>query len=99
MSSIITAAQRRRICWLALSFLASSVLTPLLSLGISGAQAQQVAEQLPAIEISSPGDQNRTRAKPSSDEGSGSRRAAPNVSQTSKPGGGPANSPAVTPLS
>ena len=53
--------------------LASSFLAPLVSLGISGAQAQQTAstEQLPPIEVSPPGDQNRTRAKPTYDEGSG----------------------------
>src|SRR6476646_5096279 len=93
MSSIIAiAAQRRRTYWLASSFL-----VPVLTLGFSAARAQQASsDQLPPIEISPPGDQNRTRAKPSSDEGSGSRRAAPNVSQTSSPGGEPTNSPNVS---
>jgi iron complex outermembrane receptor protein len=93
MSSTVTAAQRRRTC-----LLASSFLVPVLSLGISAAKAQQISsDQLPPIEISPPGDENRTRARPISDEGSGSRRAAPNVSQTSSPGGAPANSPSVSP--
>ena len=61
MSPTILAAQRRRSCLLASTFLA-----PVLSLGISAANAQQPpsANHLPPIEISSPGDQNRTRAKP-----------------------------------
>ena len=67
MSFAITAAQAAPPFLLASSFLA-----PLVSLGISGAQAQQTAstEQLPPIEVSPPGDQNRTRAKPAFDEGS-----------------------------
>src|SRR3984893_18658551 len=89
MSSIIKAAARRRTYWLASSFL-----VPVLSLGFSAAKAQQTpSEQLPPIEVSPPSDANRTRAKPITDEGSGSRRVAPNVSQTSSPGGAPANSP------
>src|SRR5258707_2000148 len=92
MSSTLKAAQRRRTCLLASSFLAT-----LLSLGISAAKAQQIySDQLPPIEVSPPGDQNRTRAKPVNDEGSGSRRIAPNVSQTSSPGGAPASSPNVS---
>ena len=61
MSSTILAAKRRRHLLLASSFLA-----PIIALGISGAQAQQTAaaDQLPAIEVNPPGDQNRTRAKP-----------------------------------
>src|SRR5713226_7169131 len=92
MSSTLKAAQRRRTC-----LLASSFLVPVLSLGIPTAKAQQISsDQLPPIEVSPPGDQNRTRAKPVNDEGSGSRRVAPNVSQTSSPGGAPANSPNVS---
>ena len=72
MSSAIVAAQRRRNYLLATTFLG-----PILSLGISATEAQQSASNpLPAIEISSPGDQTRTRAKPITDEGSGSRRVA-----------------------
>ena len=64
MSATISAARRRHV------LLASSLLVPLLSLGMSGAHAQQTAssEQLPPIEVSAPTDQNRTRAKPTYDE-------------------------------
>jgi iron complex outermembrane receptor protein len=79
MFSAIVAAQRRR-----RFLLASSFLVPMLSLGISAAKAQQPApDQLPPIEVSPPGDLNRTRAKPISDEGSGVRRVAPKVAPTS----------------
>jgi iron complex outermembrane recepter protein len=68
-----TSATRQRRFWLASSFL-----IPIVSLGISGAQAQQTtAEQLPPIEVTSPTDPNRTRAKPTYDEGSTSRRVVP----------------------
>ena len=63
MSSISPAAQRRRTC-----LLASTFLVPVLSFGVSTAHAQQVANALPPIEINSP-DENRTRAKPVTDEG------------------------------
>ena len=77
MSSVIIAVQRRRSC-----LLASTFLMPVLSLGISAANAQQTASSnpLPPIEISPPGDQNRTRARPIRE--SGSRRVVPNVSPT-----------------
>jgi iron complex outermembrane receptor protein len=92
MSSILKAALRRRSC-----LLVSSFLVPILSLGISAAKAQQIAsDQLPPIEVSPPGDENRTRARPVNDAGSGPRRVAPSVSQTSSPGGAPANSPNVS---
>ncbi len=95
MSSAIVAAQRRRNCLLATTFLG-----PILSLGISAAEAQQSASNpLPAIEISSPEDQTRTRAKPITDEGSGSRRVAPKISQTTNtniaPASGSNGSPAT----
>jgi iron complex outermembrane receptor protein len=95
VSSTIIAAHRRRVCLFASSFLVLP-----LSLGISTARAQQAsANQLPAIEVSPPGDQNRTRAKPASDEGSGSRRAPPKVSATGSPdsNGVPSSSPDVAP--
>src|ERR1700694_2675255 len=101
MSAAIVAAQQRRSC-----LLASTFFVPILSLGISAAEAQQSASPspLPPIEISSPGDENRTRAKPVTDEGSGVRRVAPRVAQPANtnvaPGGGPStaqtsNAPAV----
>jgi iron complex outermembrane receptor protein len=78
MSSFPKAAQRRRTF-----LLASSFLVPALSLGISAAKAQQAApDQLPPIEVSSPVDQTRTRAKPLTDEESGSRRVVPNGAST-----------------
>jgi len=68
-----TSATRQRRFWLTTSFL-----VPIVSLGISGAQAQQTpSEQLPPIEVTSPTDPNRTRAKPTYDEGSTSRRVVP----------------------
>jgi iron complex outermembrane receptor protein len=71
MSSSIATRQRR-------FWLASSFLVPILSLGMSGAQAQQApSEQLPPIEVTSPTDPNRTRAKPTYDEASTSRRVVP----------------------
>ena len=87
MSSTITAARRRRRFLLASSFLA-----PLVLLGISGAQAQQTtasADQLPPIEVNPPGDQNRTRAKPTYDEGGGLRRVAPNPTPSTNPNPAP----------
>jgi iron complex outermembrane receptor protein len=59
--------------------LASIFLAPALIMDISAARAQQAPDQLPPIEVSPPGDQTRTRAKPTNDEGSGPRRAASNV--------------------
>src|SRR4051794_41794223 len=68
-----TTATRQRRFWLTSSFL-----VPFVSLGISGAQAQQTSsEQLPPIEVTSPTDPNRTRAKPTYDEASTSRRVVP----------------------
>jgi iron complex outermembrane receptor protein len=83
-----TPATRQRRFWLASSFL-----VPIVSLGISTAQAQQtVAEALPPIEVTSPTDPNRTRAKPTYDEASTSRRvvpsAAPSTGTRPAPGSG-----------
>src|SRR6266702_8798325 len=83
MSSTITAIVRRRRRFL----LASSFLV---AWGISGAQAQTPpADQLPPIEVSAPTDQNRTRAKPTYDEGSGARRVAPNPTPSNNPNPAP----------
>jgi iron complex outermembrane receptor protein len=74
-----TTATRQHRFWLTSSFL-----VPILSLGISGAQAQQApAEQLPPIEVTSPTDPSRTRAKPTYDEGSTSRRIVPAAAPSS----------------
>jgi iron complex outermembrane receptor protein len=67
-----TPATRQRRFWLTSTFL-----IPIVSFGISGAQAQQAPEQLPPIEVTSPTDPNRTRAKPTYDEASTSRRVVP----------------------
>ena len=90
MSSVITAARRRHL------LLASSFVAPLLSLGISSAQAQQAAsaDQLPPIEVNPPGDANRTRAKPATDQTSTSRRVVPRTSPTPAPNAVPAPDPA-----
>lgn len=88
MSPVHLAAQRRRTC-----LLASTFLIPVLSFGISAAKAQQVANALPPIDISSSGDENRTRAKPAADEGSGTRRVAPRVAQPAKPSVAPGGNP------
>jgi iron complex outermembrane recepter protein len=76
VSLIPAAAARRRSC-----LLASTLLVSIVSFGISAAKAQQLesSDQLPPIEVSPPGDQNRTRAKFSSGEGSGPRRVGRNV--------------------
>jgi iron complex outermembrane receptor protein len=85
MSSNIKAAARRRTFWLASGFL-----VPVLCLGISAAKAEPASpDQLPPIEVSPPVDQTRTRAKPISDEGSGSRRVVPNVAPASNPNAAP----------
>ena len=78
MSSTITAGHKSLL-------LASNLVVPLMSLGIFTASAQTPpSDQLPPIEVSPPGDQNRTRAKPTYDEGSGTRRvAAPNPAPSS----------------
>jgi iron complex outermembrane receptor protein len=91
MSSIIQAAARRRRV-----LFASSFLVPVLSWGICAAKAQQAPpDQLPPIEISPPGEENRTRARPLNEEGSGGRRVAPNVSPMSTPNAAPTNGTAA----
>src|SRR6185312_13387428 len=72
--------------------LASSVLVPVLTFGVPFAKAQQAApDQLPPIDVNSPVDQTRTRAKPVTDEGSGSSRPMPNPPATSSPNVSPAS--------
>ncbi|MDI1262725.1 MAG: TonB-dependent receptor [bacterium] len=61
-------------------------------LGISIAHAQTPpSDQLPPVEVSPPGDQNRTRARPTYDEGSVGRRVAPSPrpSTAANPASGP----------
>jgi iron complex outermembrane receptor protein len=86
MSSIRTAAQRRR----RVLFVSGFVL-PVLSLGFPAAKAQQASpDQLPPIVVSPPVDDTRTRAKPTSDDGSGSRRVAPSNAPVGSPNVSPA---------
>lgn len=93
MSSTITAAHRRRACLRACSFL-----VPILSLGISVAEAQQAAspDLLPPIEVSPSRDENQTRAEPITDQGSGSPHMAPNVAPTSGQYVAPTSGPDVS---
>ncbi len=91
MSAIFaTAAQRRRAC-----LLASSFLVPVLCFGISAAHAQQIAQALPPIEISSP-DENRTRAKPKADQEQGSGRVVRNVAPTRRTSAAPTGGASAT---
>ncbi|MDP1584301.1 MAG: TonB-dependent receptor [Bradyrhizobium sp.] len=83
MSAIFaTAAKRRRACLLATTFLVPALFS------VSAARAQQLAQALPPIEITSP-DENRTRAKPAIDQEQGSRRAVPSAGRTSRPNAAP----------
>ena len=85
MSCSITAANRRRL------LLACSFSVPILLSGHSGAHAQQAAsaELLPTIEISPPVDQNKTRARPTYDEGAGPPRPAPSTAPGNNPNPAP----------
>ena len=95
MSSIITAAKRRRTC-----LLASSFLIPIFSLSVSAASAQQTAspDQLPPIEVNPPKPVNRNRVEPSSEWASRLGRVTRTQTQqptpAAQPSGGPA--PAAT---
>jgi iron complex outermembrane recepter protein len=87
MSSItIIAAKRRRTCLLASTFLA-----PVILLVVSPARAQQATppDTLPTVVVGAPVDDTKTRAKPTTDEQSGSGRVAPSVSSASKPNAAP----------
>src|SRR5689334_8385264 len=96
MSSISTAARRRRRYLLATSFL-----VPMLSLGISAARAQQpvLRDELPAIEVNPPKPADRNRVEPSPDWASRlgrvTRAPAPQPAAVPQPSGAPA--PAVAP--
>ena len=76
-------ARRRRAL-----LLASTMIVP--SIIISAARAQQAPapDQLPAIEVTKPGDQNVTRAKPAADQTPAPRRPAPGTTQSNTAGSG-----------
>ena len=77
MSPISPAAARRRSCLLASTFLVPALF------GASAAKAQQLAQALPPIEITSR-DENRTRAKPKVERETASRRVGRAPSRTSR---------------
>jgi iron complex outermembrane receptor protein len=95
MSSISTAAKRRRIY-----LLASSFLVPIVCLSVPVAHAQQTAlpDQLPAIEVNPPKPVDRNRVEPSSEWASRIGRVTRTQTQqptpAAQPSGGPA--PAAT---
>ena len=93
MSFPYSAARRRSLLLLV------SILVPLFSVNICGAQAQQtpLADQLPPIEVSPPVDQNRTRAKPTYEEGSGPQRPT-STSSSGAATQGTSSSPAGAPV-
>src|SRR3954462_9075017 len=91
MSSTSTAAKRRRTC-----LLASSFLLPIVSLGISAAQAQQSAssDQLPAVEVNPPKPVDRNRVEPSPEWASRLGRITPPQTRQPAPVAQPSGSPA-----
>src|SRR4051812_13894124 len=97
MSSIIPAAARRRAC-----LLATSLLVPIISLGISAARAQQSVsrDELPAIEVNPPKPVDRNRVEPSPDWASRlgrvTRAPAPQPAPVAQPSGAPAPAAATT---
>ena len=90
MSPTQLAAQPRRSY-----LLASTFLVPVLSFSVSTAKAQQLAQALPPIEVTSP-DENRTRAKPRIDQETSSRRVTPSAVPTSRPNATPSGGAAAT---
>src|SRR5882672_1865097 len=78
MSSAIVAAQQGRSC-----LLASTFVVPMLSLGISTAEAQQSTSPnlLPTIEVQAPANQSTSRLEPTAERPSVSRRAVPTAQQ------------------
>lgn len=90
MSSVFQPARRTRALLLATSSLVTALV---LATGI--ARAQIVAEQLPSVEVTKPGDQNQTRARATGDSGAAAQRPAPNTAQSGtaadKPSSGGSN--------
>src|SRR5262245_41948197 len=81
MSSAITAAKRHRAVFLA---------TTILAFNVALAHAQNVATtELPPVDVSPPTDQNKTRARPLTDEGGGAKpRPVRNTAPTRGTGAG-----------
>jgi vitamin B12 transporter len=95
MPSAIVAAQRRRSCPLASTFLG-----PILALGISAAEAQQSASPnlLPTIEVQAPANQSTNRSEPAAERPPVSRRAVPTAQQAptdAQQAGGPTKQAAI----
>jgi iron complex outermembrane receptor protein len=91
MSSVITAAKRRRTC-----LLASSFLVPIACLSVSTASAQQPAsyEPLPPIEVNPPKPVDRNRVEPSSEWASRIGRVTRAQTQQPTPAAQPSGAPA-----
>lgn len=68
--------------------LASTMIAPTILLSTARAQQAPAPDQLPAVEITKPGDQNFTRAKPAADEAPAPRRPAPGTVQNNDVGSG-----------
>jgi iron complex outermembrane receptor protein len=83
MRSILSAPRHRAL------LLASTMIVP--AFCATSALAQQAtppSDQLPPIEVTKPGDQNLTRARPTADETPAPRRPAPGDTQTNNTGSG-----------
>ena len=78
MSSSVPATKRRRRLWLA-----STILAPIVSLGISAAHAQQSASPnlLPPVDVEAPPDKSKPRSTPAPNRAAESRRAVPTTQQ------------------
>ncbi len=88
MSSTITARRRRQACLLAFSLLAPVVF---LSVSARAQDATTAPTSLPPVVVSAPVDETRTRAKPTTDQETGSRRAVPAASTGTTPNTAPTN--------
>ncbi|MHC2255446.1 iron complex outermembrane receptor protein [Bradyrhizobium embrapense] len=76
--------------------LASTMIVPTIVLSTARAQQAPSPDQLPAVEITKPGDQNVTRAKPAADEAPAPRRPAPGTVQGNNVGSGAGSNTTAT---
>ncbi|WP_224741309.1 hypothetical protein [Bradyrhizobium sp. 2S1] len=74
--------------WRRTLLLATTMLAPVFIVSAARAQQAPAPDQLPAIEVTKPGDQNVTRAKPAADEAPAPRRPAPGTAESTNVGGG-----------